>query len=399
MAKDLKYIDLFAGCGGLSLGLFNSGWHGVFAVEKNSMAFETLCHNLVNSREHFDWPNWLPQTNHDIDELMRHNRSDLEKLRGKIDLVAGGPPCQGFSMAGRRRESDARNRLIHSYIQFVDLVKPRAILFENVKGFTLGFTEDGEQGEPYSNIVLDGLRKLGYNDVRGEIINFAKFGVPQKRERFIIIGTLNNSADHFFEGLFANKNAFLAQKGLRSNIGVGAAISDLTKANGVVDCPDSKRFKSGRYVTAKNNYQRFLRKSVRKNTTPDSHRFVNHRFQTSVLYEALLERAKRNVTISDDLKDEFGITKRSITVLDKTQQSPTLMSIPDDYIHYCEPRVMTVREYARVQSFPDWFKFKGNYTTGGKRRVLEVPRYTQIGNAIPPLFAEHAGNVLKELLD
>lgn len=398
MPRKLKYIDLFAGCGGLSLGLFNSGWQGVFAIEKDEMAFDTLRHNLVEKKKHFSWPDWFPQTNHDIDEILKNNREELEELRGEIDLVAGGPPCQGFSMAGQRKESDARNRLIHSYIQFVDYVRPRAILFENVKGFTLGFTKDGKQGEPYSEVVLNGLRELGYSDVRGELINFSKFGLPQRRERFIIIGTLNNQADSFFENLFASRNRFLAKKKLRPNIGVGAAISDLTTKNGTVDCPDSPRFKSGRYITAKNNYQRLLRKTVRKNTTPDSHRFVKHREKTVRLYKNLLARAKRNVTISDSLKEEFGITKRSITVLDRMQPSPTLMSIPDDYIHYCEPRVMTVREYARVQSFPDWYKFKGNYTTGGKRRVFEVPRYTQIGNAIPPLFAEHAGNILKGVL-
>jgi DNA (cytosine-5)-methyltransferase 1 len=75
------------------------------------------------------------------------------------------------------------------------------------------------------------------------------------------------------------------------------------------------------------------------------------------------------------------------------------MSIPDDYIHYSEPRILTVREYAIIQSFPDWYEFREAYTTGGKRRTEQVPRYTQIGNAIPPLFAEHVGNVLKELLN
>jgi DNA (cytosine-5)-methyltransferase 1 len=72
--------------------------------------------------------------------------------------------------------------------------------------------------------------------------------------------------------------------------------------------------------------------------------------------------------------------------------------LPDDYIHYSEPRILTVREYARIQSFPDWFKIKGKYTTGGKMRTKEVPRYSQIGNAIPPLFAEQAGLVIKEML-
>lgn len=79
-------------------------------------------------------------------------------------------------------------------------------------------------------------------------------------------------------------------------------------------------------------------------------------------------------------------------------KTPTITSLPDDYIHYCEPRIFTVREYARIQSFPDWFEFQGKYTTGSKERVKEVPRYTQIGNAIPPLFAEQSGIVLKNIV-
>jgi len=84
--------------------------------------------------------------------------------------------------------------------------------------------------------------------------------------------------------------------------------------------------------------------------------------------------------------------------MDGRKVSPTLTTLPDDYIHYCEPRILTVREYARLQSFDDWFEFRGKYTTGGKARCHEVPRYTQVGNAIPPLFGEQSGEVLKEIL-
>ena len=117
------------------------------------------------------------------------------------------------------------------------------------------------------------------------------------------------------------------------------------------------------------------------------------------MYKKLLKSAPRNITLDNKTRAKFGVNKRDISVLDSKKPSPTLMSIPDDHVHYCEPRVLTVREYARVQSFPDWFEVRGNYTTGGKQRAMEVPRYTQIANAIPPLFAEHIGNALMELLD
>ena len=95
-------IDLFAGCGGLSLGLYQAGWNGIFAIEKNPNAFETLNFNLIERKRHFDWPKWLPITPLDILDVNQKYKGQLKKMCGKVDLVAGGPPCQGFSMAGKR---------------------------------------------------------------------------------------------------------------------------------------------------------------------------------------------------------------------------------------------------------------------------------------------------------
>src|ERR1035437_3326347 len=116
--KTYKYIDLFAGCGGLSLGLHNAGWKGLFAIEKNPDAFKTLEYNLILNKKHFIWPKWLPQQALEINYVIENFPKELKKLQRKVDLVAGGPPCQGFSMAGRRNESDQRNNLITSYINF-----------------------------------------------------------------------------------------------------------------------------------------------------------------------------------------------------------------------------------------------------------------------------------------
>ena len=394
----LAYIDIFAGCGGLSLGLYNAGWKGLFAIEKNFMAFETLKHNLIDKKKHFQWPSWLPIKNHDIDEVMTNYRENLKKLSGKVDLVAGGPPCQGFSSAGRRIESDKRNHLIHSYVEFVDIVKPRAIFFENVQGFTMGFKKGTKRGKPYSQIVLSGLKNLGYKDVKGVLIDFSEFGIPQRRKRFIIVGTLDGQADRYFELLRNKRTSFLSQKGLRTRVYVGTAISDLERVHGEKPSPDSKGFMAGVYAPPKNNYQRFLSKSHRGNI-PDSHRFVNHNKETVRIFKKVLRKADPGKKIDVEERDKLGLKKRNTVLLGRNLPSPTLMSIPDDYIHYSEPRILTVREFARIQSFPDWFKFREAYTTGGKRRTEQVPRYTQIGNAIPPLFGEHTGIILKELLD
>jgi DNA (cytosine-5)-methyltransferase 1 len=110
MKNTFYYIDLFAGCGGLSLGLHNAKWKGLFAIEKSEDAFETLKYNLVDKKKHFDWPTWLEIRNHNIDEVLKEKTGELKELEGKIDLVAGGPPCQGFSTAGKREEHDERNQ-------------------------------------------------------------------------------------------------------------------------------------------------------------------------------------------------------------------------------------------------------------------------------------------------
>ena len=112
-----------------------------------------------------------------------------------------------------------------------------------------------------------------------------------------------------------------------------------------------------------------------------------------------LPQVKKGKKIHGDLRSEYKIKKRAVTILDPNIATPTLTSHPDDYIHYSEPRILTVREYARIQSFPDWYELKGKYTTGGERRTKEVPRYTQLGNAIPPLFAELSGLVLQKIIN
>lgn len=401
-----SYIDLFSGCGGLSLGLHNSNWKGIFAVEKNSDAFKTLEYNLINQKRHFEWPSWLPKSAHDINEVLKNYRKELKILRGKIDLIAGGPPCQGFSMAGRRNEADERNNLINSYIDFVSLVEPNLIFFENVKGFTMEFKKNKEKGIAYSEIVLKSLDKLGYY-VQGRLVDFSQYGVPQKRTRFILVGVKKSipnaskeRADSFFLNLEKNKFTFLKSKKLNSINTVEDAISDLFQSNGIVESLDSPGFKSSKYGEAKSKYQKYIRKSI-KNEIPDSHRFAKHQATTISKFQNILDLTndRRNFDISNEIRLRYNIKKHTIIPLSANDCSPTITTLPDDYIHYQEPRIMTVREYARLQSFPDWYKFQGKYTTGGKLRKQEVPRYSQIGNAIPPLFAEQAGVILRNLLN
>ena len=408
MTRKKTYIDLFAGCGGLSLGLFNTGlWKGKFAVEKSPDAFETLQYNLIDKKKHFDWPDWLPKQNHDINDVIKNHKDNLKSLRGEIDLVAGGPPCQGFSTAGRRIEGDSRNELIKSYIKFIRLVQPKIIFFENVKGFTQKFDKNKIKGKIYSEYVTNALEYdspngdfQGYK-VEGKLVDFSEFGIPQKRTRFILVGIRKDIVSQvnpikFFEQIQAEKEVFLVNKGIGLTNSLEDAISDLLKINEIVS-PDTSSFKAGLYNPIQSNYQKLLRdKAVSK--IPDSHRFAKHNEDTLIKFEFILKNAEKNKTLSNELKEKFNLKKRTIIPLSGKTPTPTITTLPDDYIHYCEPRIFTVREYARIQSFNDWYEFKGKYTTGGKRRTQEVPRYSQIGNAIPPLFGEQAGITLNKII-
>ena len=393
-------IDLFAGCGGLSLGLYQAGWNGVFAVEKNPCAFETLNYNLIENKNHFDWPEWLPKEPLDIIEVNKRYRKELKHLRGTIDLVAGGPPCQGFSMAGKRVEDDVRNQLVFAYIDFIKMVRPKLILFENVKGFTYAFEKRKHpDAVPYSKVVIEKLQMLGYN-VKPQIIDFSQFGIPQRRKRFILVGIRNGlkgCADVFFEKLESEKKGFLEKRGLAEKVTIVDAISDLLRSNGEIETPDRKGFLSGLYGNEQTAYQHYLR-SGSINIIPNSHSFAHHTKEKESCFEnLLLNYPIRGKRIDGENRAPWGIRQRGITVLDPNAVAPTITGLPDDYLHYSEPRIMTVRECARIQSFPDWYEFKSKYTTGGKLRKKEVPRYSQVGNAIPPLFAFQAGLVLKEL--
>jgi DNA (cytosine-5)-methyltransferase 1 len=391
----MKYIDLFAGAGGLSLGLHKAGLTGVFAVERNKDAFETLKYNLIDKKSHFEWPEWLDQKNWDILELLEKHSLELSNLKGNVDLVVGGPPCQGFSMAGKRQNDDVRNQLMHSYIEIVRLVQPKFLFFENVQGFTVDFKGE-DTLKNYSNILLDELKNMGYK-VECQIIMMSEFGVPQNRKRFILFASKDKLRKSFFDILTYNRDNFLKDRRLKLPITVSQAIDDLKYEHGVVDSQDTKNFKNGTYGKVNSSYQRLMKKNIDKKSIPDSHRFAKHREETVELFERLMQASDKVLRITPQMDLVKGLKKRGVTPLKEKSVCNTITSIPDDYIHYAEPRIMTVREHARIQSFPDEYEFKGPYTTGGERRKIDVPRYTQVANAVPPLFAEQVGNVILSL--
>jgi len=401
------YIDLFSGCGGFSLGLGNAGWEGIFAVEKDPMAFETFKHNLIDGKyNHFNWPDWLPQQATTIQDILENYPEQLSSLKGKVDLIAGGPPCQGFSLAGRRNATDPRNKLSNEYISMVELVVPKYLVLENVRGFNSVFKDSNgkKEKQPYSMVVKARLEKLGYK-IFTNYLHSEDYGVPQKRTRFIMIGVrsdlVNDDLDPF-ESLFQLRLSFLKSKKLPLKpISVKAAIGDLEVSKSKLiyhSGTATNGFKQIDYIppTKLNAYQKQMRKKL-NGSKPNSLRIARHRPETITKFKLIQKLCVPGKGLSDEDKKAIGTKKQVISVLNPNEPSRTLTTLPDDLLHYSEPRILTVRENARIQSFPDDFKFTGKYTTGGTRRTQECPRYTQVGNAVPPLLGEVLGTLIQRM--
>lgn len=396
----------------MSLGLLLSGWNGIFAIEKNKDAFNTLRTNLIDKRKpSFSWPKWLPKKACTTSALLSKYRDQLKRLKGKIDLVAGAPPCQGFSLAGRRIYTDPRNSLFRQYLGVVKILQPRFILLENVQGFDFPFKKNGtgiERERPYSQILKKKLEAFGYT-VFPDFLDFSDFGVPQHRCRFILIAVkkgdpallkLNKRSP--FNLLRSTRKSFLRRKGLPTEKPVSCkeAIQDLeTEGRKLVPSPQERirAFLQLEYKIqdSKTGYARLMREKVAG--APNSLRLARHKKSIIKRFTSIMDSCKRGQTLHVKDRERFGIKKHALTPLKASAAAPTVTTLPDDLIHYSEPRILTVRENARLQSFPDWFQFTGKYTTGGQSRRRDCPRYTQVGNAVPPLMAEALGRILKSL--
>ena len=399
------FIDLFAGCGGLSLGLKEAGWQGLFAVEKTPDAFETLKHNLIDRDvvTPFQWPEWLPCEAMTTSELLAEYRDQLSKLNKKVDLIAGGPPCQGFSFAGRRNPNDPRNRLTEEYIEIVKILEPNYLLLENVKGFNAAFTsDDGKKTKVYAQVVKEKLEEIGYS-VSHKMLNASDFGVPQPRARFIMIARkksleVENCPFDIMAKFVPN---YRASKGLdpKKITSVKEAISDLEIGRSKpIDSEDTPNFKQIKYrPRTLSNYQKLMRLKCEDGYAPNSLRLARHKEETLDRFKKILRDFPKGKSLSKSDLLSLGTKKQCFTPLHPKMLSRTITTLPDDLLHYSEPRILTVRENARIQSFPDWFEFKAKYTTGGARRKEECPRYTQVGNAVPPLMAEALGLIIDKL--
>jgi len=400
MQKPLTFIDAFAGCGGLSLGLMQAGLTGKFAVEHDSFAFATLKANLLAKRALFkySWPRWLSKEPLGIATLLSNYSEQLATLSGSIDVLVGGPPCQGFSMAGRRQHDDPRNQLFAQYLRLVEIVKPKIVLIENVRGFAMDFVV-GENVTNYADALKEALSD-DY-EVHERLLDLSQFGVPQARTRYFVIAVhASVTTTDPFKLLESRIPSFLRSLGISAPVSSSNAISDLEVSRcGTEPSKDTKGFEQISYGQPLTRYQKLMNAGV---TIPSDLRLARHAEGIAQRFQEIINishaEGRLNTSISNEVRERFGLKKKALRVLDPDRPSPTITSMPDDLLHYSEPRTLTVRENARLQSFPDWYSFQGKYTTGGHLRKKEVPRFTQVANAVPPLVARAIGEMLVALM-
>lgn len=404
----LRTIDLFAGCGGLTLGLHQAGHELMFAIEKDPMAFETFEANFLSAEAAYpigdSWPCWLECRNHDIQLLLADPkvRRRLSSLRGSVDLICGGPPCQGFSVGGIRDGKDLRNQLPYRYMEVVELVRPPFVLLENVEGMARKFvSKPGHVEIAFIEWARSRLGELGY-DAHFEILDASDFCVPQIRRRVFLFGVAKKlchetgpKAKDLFALLNLSRSRFRHHLGLPDRqLTVRDAIEDLDGRRHVT-CPDSPKFQAGTYKSPTSAFAKLMRRDISNTHIPNSHRFSEHtprilEFYRKVQADKVFGRLPKSYLVA------HGTKKDKKVLIDPASPASTITTHPDEFIHFRTPRNITVREMARIQSFPDDFVFKGRYTINGPRRRHDVARCSQVGNAVPPLLAEAVGWALHD---
>lgn len=412
--QNATLVDLFAGCGGLSLGLEMAGFRPVFASEINTHARETYLVNrrhlgLVDGRDVVGDITQITRSPAKLKALARR----LRREHGDVTLVAGGPPCQGFSARGIRttfahvtRQSTPSNHLYRDMAKVIAAVGPEFYLFENVRGLlTARWTPSGTRGEIWRSVQSTFNRiqtyrngvKLGYI-ANAIVVKASQFGVPQNRPRLLLLGVRTDIAAKW-------KTTDIASRLTPSPTAMTPP--DLIDLLGdLVDSRGEKLGKTPRYPRSpRTPVQRHLRTrssgrvSVRGEPVTD-HEYTRHSPHVTRRFQFMLEESK---PLPSNLKIKKFAQRALPARWKHTGPSITATSAPDDYVHFCRPRILTVREWARLQMFPDWYRFCGPRTTGGRRRAgdlsignweRELPKYTQIGNAVPIPLAKALGQHL-----
>lgn len=327
--KKYTYMDLFAGAGGMSLGFDNAGFKNLLAVEFNKDFAETYKKNF-------------PRHNLIVDDIKNVTEQQIYDIikNERVDVIIGGPPCQGFSIAGnigRNFIDDDRNRLFKEFVRFVKIIKPRVFVLENVAAM-----ERHDKGKTIKEIVSS-FKEIGY-DIKYKVLNAVNFGVPQERRRIFIVGTLG-------------ENNFEYPQEINKIVTVKDAIDDLPKLeNGETsEIPNHTAMKHSAQMLEKMSY---VSDGGNRNDIPENLRPKSGDSRKYIRYDS----KKPSFCVTGDMRKIF---------------------------HYSQNRALTCRELARLQTFPDSFVFLGN--TGKVQQ--------QIGNAVPVLLASKIALQVKEVLD
>lgn len=371
-------LDLFAGAGGMTLGFKNAGIKSVGAVEVDRFAAETFMHNFPE----------IPMYHRDIHSFT--NEEIIERFSG-VDIIAGGPPCQGFSVAGPSQYGiiDKRNTLIMEFFRFITVLKPKYCILENVKGILNGKMNASQKAlETYKKE----MEKIGYTS-KVFVLQAADFGVPQYRERVVVISALeNNPLPEQVEGDF---------KGVENWVTVKEVFGDLPDIDAGQGTNEGVPYKT----QPQSEYQKYIRNGSKG---VFNHVAMKH---TPRLIARFAQIPQGGSLL--DVPAEFGQRQRNGTELDVKKRYKTnnqrldpnkvsniiTASFQSTFVHPYLNRNLTAREGARLQSFPDSFVFCGPRTLMSKSLLIKEHRedeiglsqYNQIGNAVPPRMAQAIG--------
>lgn len=347
----LNAIDLFSGAGGLSHGMQTAGVNVAMAIE---IEHDFACSHKLNHPS-------CHMINADIHNISISSELKALNLSGKIDIVSGGPPCQGFSTVGKKDSSDPRNSLFEEFLRAVDEAKPKYVLFENVSGFKKMYNQIAY------NTLLTELSKRGFS-CSSSVLNACHYGLPQSRQRTIVVGWLNELVSVELPRPTHDENTDLFHPSLKP-LTLIDAISDLP--------PLAARQSSNNYLCdPMNDYQKMMRGNQQILT---EHNCANY----GPKMQKILKLIPPGGSVEDlplELRPK-SYFKNTYARLLPDQPSPTItrnFGTPSSSrcVHPFQNRALSTREGARLQGFPDSYKFVGS----------KISKNLQIGNAVPPIF-------------
>lgn len=342
--KSFKFIDLFSGCGGLSCGLEMAGHECLLGVDANKDAIASFAANHKHAQTYLG----------DIKKLSEKKLKELLKNQN-IDMVVGGPPCQGFSTVGRGEVGDVRNQLFKEFVRIVKVTNPKVIIFENVTGLV------AKKNQVILKQIFQYFERLGYT-MDARVLSAEEFGVPEKRRRTIIMGV--KDAECLFpeltHGTRVNKKHRTVAEALKQLKALDGKIynHDIAAAQ-IKKIEDRKRLE---FIPAGSGIR----------YEADEKKFLPKKLWYGVEWSKLREKRFRQTRLQR---------------LPLNGPAPTILTSRTSYYHPVEPRYLTPREAAACQSFPNEFIFSGSQTA----------MFRQIGNAVPPLLAMALGEAIKKI--